>query len=93
MNKHTPGPWIAQKDPNSYSENDWVIGAVGQVAIDSVAVVDANNAQFIAAAPDMLQALIRARRVLAWASEQRPEFEAEYDLADYAIAKATGESA
>lgn len=50
-------------------------------------------ARLIASAPELLEALIRARRALAWASEQRPEFEAEYDLADHAIAKATGESA
>lgn len=52
-----------------------------------------DRTRLIAAAPDLLEALIQARRALAWASEQRPEFEAEYDLADHAIAKATGESA
>lgn len=42
---------------------------------------------------ELLDALIRARRALAWATEQRPEFEAEYEVANAAISKAIGERA
>lgn len=41
------------------------------------------------AAPALLDALKRARPCLAWASEQRPDFAAEYAAADAAIAAAT----
>lgn len=57
MNKHTPGPWVASPDPNG-SPTDWVIGTTNESRpIDEVAVCNARDANLIAAAPDMLEAL------------------------------------
>lgn len=95
MSKHAAGPWrVSGKHVN---------GAViirGAESTSEIAVVLHNDnryqaedhARLIAAAPELLETLIRARRCLAWACEQRPEFESEYDLANSAIAKATGEA-
>ncbi len=56
MSKHTPGPWVAQRDPSGIS-SDWVVGIEGR-RIDEIAVCDEQNARLIAAAPELLGALI-----------------------------------
>ena len=53
MSQHTPGPWIAQRDPNAIMADDWCIGAQGQ--IDSVSVCSERDARLIAAAPKMYE--------------------------------------
>jgi hypothetical protein len=70
MNAHTPGPWTAEKGPG----DEWWFGGVGNTEIvffsatgkhgQVVAVMSGNNpassadAALIAAAPDLLAALI-----------------------------------
>lgn len=61
MSKHTPGPWTAQRDPGAVMADDWCIGAGSQ--IDMVAVCSERDARLIAAAPELLEALIAVR---AW---------------------------
>jgi len=56
VSAHTPGPWIAQKDPNAISRDDWCIG-VENAPIDYVATCSERDAHLIAAAPDLLAAL------------------------------------
>ena len=58
--KHTPGPWIAIPDPNAITQDDWCIGAQGQ--IDKVAVCSECDASLIAAAPELLEALLDCER-------------------------------
>ena len=85
MSGHTPGPWIAEP-----------IGVMGEWGIhtengrvDEIASCDENNARLIAAAPDLLEALIR---VVDRASlSDLPDFVIAGCRA--AIAKATGGAA
>lgn len=63
MSKHTIGPWTATRDPNAIMADDWCIGAQGQ--IDSVAVCSERDARLIAAAPELLDALIKARHYVS----------------------------
>lgn len=92
MNKHTPGPWNDGPTINLCGCHHVGLN-IGFLGTSSSKRYEEGlaNARLITAAPELLEALIQARRALAWASEQRPEFEAEYDLADHAIAKATGQ--
>lgn len=58
MSAHTPGPWVASPDPNG-SPTDWVIGTTNESRpIDEVAVCNARDARLIAAAPELLAALV-----------------------------------
>lgn len=104
--KHTPGPWSKGKcyghtrvEIVGDAGNRMVASVVDTKsaynrATDKNELVQCEegeaNARLIAAAPELLEALIRARRCIAWACEQRSEFHIEYGLADAAIAKATG---
>ena len=54
----TPGPWIAQRDPDGHGE-DWVIGFAG-APIDCVATCWEKDARLIASAPDLLGIAERA---------------------------------
>ena len=57
--KHTPGPWVARPDPNAFLSDDWCIGLADSLAnIDKVAVCSERDARLIAAAPELLDALI-----------------------------------
>ena len=86
--KHTPGPWIAQRDPNAIMADDWCIGAQGQ--IDSVAVCSERDARLIAAAPDLLEAL---KCLVGWFDDDRMNgAEKQIKKARAAIRKATGEN-
>lgn len=62
MSKHTPGPWVITSDPNhelytfiSQKDVDKVIARI--TTADSPSGSNRANAQLIAAAPDMLEAL------------------------------------
>lgn len=80
---HTPGPWIARKDPNAINPDDWCVGT-GPQNIDKVAVCSFRDAHLIAAAPDLLDAL----------KELRDWYQEHIGLpacaANAAISKATG---
>lgn len=83
MSGHTPGPWVAQPDPHS-NPGEWVIG-IANGPVDYVAVCSERDARLIAAAPELLEALIDCRRALELAN-----FTGELAVVDAAIAKATG---
>lgn len=68
MSKHTPGPWRIKKQKNGRDFE--VIGADGFFIFETdVAMFDGEmeeaNARLIAAAPDMLEALEAAARVMS----------------------------
>jgi len=96
--QHTPGPWKVDAMGNVWSADTKVCEMSEHPVIASGCYREKTddehraNARLIAAAPDLFDALKQARRCLAWACEQRPEFQAEYNAVDAAIAKATGES-
>jgi len=48
--KHTPGPWIAQQDPNGRGD-DWVVGIGDAAPIDYVATCWKRDAKLIESAP------------------------------------------
>jgi hypothetical protein len=80
--KHTPGPWKATKDPHG-SASDYCIGMeTDEARIDRVAVCSEWDASLIAAAPELLGALLALR--------ERGHTDAAWLLAERAIAKATG---
>ncbi len=97
MNKHTPGPW---KVLNSVQIHDEKLGGVIAACCRYARhdAVDHANAKLIAAAPDLLEALIRARDDLNNAAflirKELGEHHWLYDIekgkkiADEAIAKA-----
>ena len=100
MSAHTPGPWafsrwdqygdtrfyIAQADVAPYTPNfsDVATLIAETVSIERVAIQEA-NARLIAAAPELLEALLDCRRALEIAN-----FTQELAVVDAAIAKATG---
>lgn len=51
---HTPGKWVAQKDPDG-AENDWVVGIEGSDFIDSVATCYGRDAHLIETAPSLYE--------------------------------------
>lgn len=83
MSEHTPGPWIARKDPNAISPDDWCVGTSDQ-HIDKVAVCSECDARLIAAAPDLLEALRMAQTIIG-----HPDDPASQHIA-HVISKATG---
>jgi hypothetical protein len=97
--KHTPGPWRIKSDPMHFDTLTTVEGgAIGarkpfgvqmivQVGGDSDFHEAEANARLIAAAPDLLKALKKARRFVL--SSDEPVC-TELDDIDAAIAKATG---
>jgi len=87
MNKHTPGPWVVDETHLQGSVNNLEIGR--HITLCSLNVGRDQclaNARLIAAAPDMLEALIDCRRALELAN-----FTGELAVVDAAIARATGE--
>ena len=80
---HTPGQWIAHKDPNALDDDDWCVGT-GPENIDKVAVCSSRDAHLIAAAPDLLDALKELRN---WYQEH---IGLPARAANAAISKATG---
>lgn len=89
--KHTPGPWTAiSNELGTFirCKNDYLITGPINDRPDGI-----DNARLIAAAPDLLEALIYCRQKIAymmahgeWASPGRA-----IEIADAAIAKAQGE--
>jgi hypothetical protein len=105
MSKHTPGPWIFEpaphgafdicKDPNSMGRY-MVIATRGPHDVRAAEMHA--NARLIAAAPDLLQALLNLVGTMCAADGS--DMEADLDAIDAkvaaaiaAIAKATGEQA
>lgn len=76
-NKHTPGPWQLHYDVSDFSvtanDGEERVSYVGSEA----------NAKLIAAAPELLEACIKARSAFLTS-------EPEYDLLTEVIEKATG---
>lgn len=100
MSKHTPGPWMCRAYPQvvdlpkaskmivieSDDENSYHIGfACSWIDNPETAKEAMANARLIAAAPDMLEALIDVRRALELAN-----FTGELAVVDAAISRAKG---
>lgn len=88
---HTPGPWIASKDPNAISPDDWCVGT-GPQNIDNVAGCSFCDAHLIAAAPELLDVVKGFRRKLETYVSVYPgdkELRRLLSNCDAAIAKAT----
>lgn len=89
--KHSPAPWRCHdKRPNcsgySIVGNDGqYIGFVGDS--DELSPIDA-NAHLIAAAPELLEQLIRLRNKIA---SYKPDDDDDLDIVDAVIAKALGQ--
>lgn len=99
MNKHTPGPWNLKvhtgKDEEIGPVDDWTVEG-GGVAICFEGLYNPNaqaDARLIAAAPELLEQLINARKELEDICADNG-FDLYNNLSlNAAIAKATGESA
>jgi len=82
---HTPGPWRVTEDANGFAVS-WLNspGLAGRIAkVNSGQIEQEANAHLIAAAPELLKALVA---IVAVADRKT----AEFDLARAAIAKARG---
>lgn len=100
--KHTPGPWERMKFINHELQTEFAMVKVGERAhMIGYSEEDFANAQLIAAAPELLEVLIKVAATLAW--NAHGECRAIHDgpimpsssaieLARDAIAKATGAS-
>lgn len=90
--RHTPGPWVHATDIGQVGSVEYADGTViaqaQQLPGDFGGKQRNANARLIAAAPDMLEALIDCRRALEIAN-----FTQELAVVDAAIAKARGASA
>ena len=94
--KGTPGPWFRDNSraigPKS-TEDDQSYGMVipvGWVEFDQEIEIQVANAQLIAAAPELLEALTSTLDEIGfWLSQQKPELR---DKLVSAVAKALGES-
>ena len=92
MSAHTPGPWVAVK----YSAKKFGLGQRGDGAFFLLQCVNDTaddlqaraDARLIAAAPDLLEALIQISENLPYSSPVNAHI-----IARAAIAKATGEQA
>ena len=96
--KHTPGPWVAQERSNSMIDIHHSLGAVKGAITLSLCRVQSReswieeskaNARLIAAAPDLLEALLGLLNADAPAI-YTPRL---WDSARAAVAKAKGETA
>ena len=93
--QHTPGPWFV---PTPTYRTLYVEARVGNGMLQEVAACgptadpaqQAANAQLIAAAPELLEALSDCAAHMHWT---QPQGEAALKKAKAAIAKATGEKA
>lgn len=88
MNNHTPGPWTGIEDEGVYSgpDNGVIVFETGCGCCTDTTLRQP-DADLIAAAPDMLEALIDCRRTLELAN-----FTQELVVVNAAIAKATGQN-
>ena len=87
--KHTPGPWPIRRTDGGDIKSIGPITSAGEYAFDTWLDVSDEDARLIAAAPDLLEALQRARPHIGvgYSAAQRYEIT---KLVDAAIAKATG---
>lgn len=89
--KGTPAPWRCHdKRPNCsgysiFGNDGQYIGFVGDS--DELTPIDA-NAHLIAAAPELLEQLIRLRNKIA---SYKPDYDDDLDIVDAVIAKALGQ--
>ena len=85
MSKHTPGPWIIQENGNEYNCD------IGVENGDSIVLSVSNtNAHLIAAAPDLLSALEKARDDINWMLNSKQFLNGfVFDYINEAITKAT----
>ena len=95
---HTPGPWQVQRRDMSIrdSKNRPVAGAIAHDGTD-VSRQAEDNANLIAAAPELLEALKVARKWMTEPREREPnyifrEHDEAVEFVDAAIAKAEGKS-
>ena len=94
MSKHTPGPWVFYADTPSTDPNWHIVTTANRmrvlanVHIEPGNEMDLANARLIAAAPDLLDALIA---LYAVAEVGRDEDYGAVTNAAAVIAKATGE--
>jgi hypothetical protein len=86
--KHTPGPWVAQFDPYAAIDGEWGIGVGGEIS--NVANCGAKDAHLIAAAPDLLEALVEI--IAAADGKGWEQLDPGMGNARAAIKKATGET-
>lgn len=98
---HTPGPWVIKRNRSVTARRpDGLPGVMREIVVAevlsggtaSIAEADA-NARLIAAAPEMLLALRRAAMALAFAAEESPAMEDDYNAVSRAIAAAAGVNA
>lgn len=85
MSCHTPGPWTLEYDPGQR-----IRVRTSPTVCYAFSLRDAGNAQLIAAAPDMLEALrdmLKMHDGTPWTAAQREGF---MDAVRAAIAKAEG---
>lgn len=83
--QHTPGAWVV-----SAASFDEETGDV-QYTLEGVKLIRKADARLIAAAPELLEALIELRRVADDKMAFKSELVAACQKADAAIAKATGQ--
>ena len=105
---HTPGPWVMKTVPTSVghchkigpfpSTSKYREQVHACVYVDGLGLKPEDapellaNARLIAAAPELLEALIGAiRKLELWGESENPEFFPELKAARAAIAKAKGE--
>lgn len=90
--QHTPGPW--ELTGRTTIRTRALVPNIGRQLIAHVHWRDGRaNADLIAAAPEMLDALRQCVIALAHASANDPTYDAAYKAADAAIAKAMGMAA
>ena len=98
MNKHTPGPWT--RDDGPYAHMSAIYAGDTCIALISATRDNPNgvgNRNLIAAAPDLLAALGRARPYVIAAlryigDDRATKYNGDIKAIDAAIAKARGES-
>ena len=90
--KHTPGPWVVDEIGPPHEYTRYVVRAEGRGQI--MKTIDEDDARLIAAAPEMLEALMLAHeellniaRLQDWHSET---FRGKIEKITTAIVKATG---
>ena len=90
--KFTPGPWSSGKEiPLTAKANDTAGFSLVFVNRDNKEEVEA-NARLIAAAPDLLEALIKAQEDINWMLNTGQHLNGHcFDYIEATIAKATGE--
>ena len=97
MSKHTPGPWKVRNVREVFCGNKRICH-VNAASREPLSIKDdwdvaAANARLIAAAPDLLEALLRTCAALESVSYSDPSIASAINTARAAIAKATGEKA